>query len=108
METSKPSVGAFLRVSGRAEPVRCFQLQRACLGTLQGFRPADPQHGVCWHAGRVAGTPERPGRTLSSVITMETNRIEALRTALQQELAPVSLEIIDDSAKHAGHAGARE
>jgi BolA protein len=39
---------------------------------------------------------------------MEPNRIEALRTALQKELAPVSLEIIDDSAKHAGHSGARE
>jgi BolA protein len=39
---------------------------------------------------------------------MELNRIEALRTVLQKELAPVSLEIIDDSSKHAGHAGARE
>ena len=39
---------------------------------------------------------------------MELNRIEALRTALQKQLAPVSLEIIDDSAKHSGHAGARE
>jgi BolA family transcriptional regulator, general stress-responsive regulator len=39
---------------------------------------------------------------------METNRTEALRTALQKELAPVSLEIIDDSARHAGHVGARE
>ena len=39
---------------------------------------------------------------------METNRTEALRTALQKELAPESIEIIDDSAKHAGHAGARE
>jgi len=39
---------------------------------------------------------------------METTRTEALRTALQKGLAPVSIEIIDDSAKHAGHAGARE
>jgi BolA protein len=39
---------------------------------------------------------------------MELNRIEALRSALEKELAPVSLEIIDDSAKHAGHAGTRE
>jgi len=39
---------------------------------------------------------------------MESNRVEQLRTALQSELAPLSLEIIDDSAKHAGHAGARE
>lgn len=39
---------------------------------------------------------------------MQTNRLEALRAALQKELAPVSLEIIDDSAKHAGHAGASE
>jgi BolA protein len=39
---------------------------------------------------------------------MTSNRVEQLRQALQSELAPVSLEIIDDSAKHAGHAGARE
>ncbi len=31
-----------------------------------------------------------------------------IRAALQRELAPVSLEILDDSARHAGHAGARE
>ncbi len=39
---------------------------------------------------------------------METSRTEALRTALQEALAPVSIEIVDDSARHAGHAGARE
>ena len=39
---------------------------------------------------------------------MESNRVEQLRKVLQSELAPLSLEIIDDSAKHAGHAGARE
>jgi BolA protein len=31
-----------------------------------------------------------------------------LRSALQNALAPTLLEIRDDSAKHAGHAGARE
>jgi BolA protein len=30
-----------------------------------------------------------------------------MRTALERALAPQSLEIIDDSARHAGHAGAR-
>jgi len=30
-----------------------------------------------------------------------------LRAALEQALAPRSLEIIDDSAAHAGHSGAR-
>jgi BolA protein len=30
-----------------------------------------------------------------------------LRTALEQALSPSSLEIFDDSARHAGHAGAR-
>lgn len=39
---------------------------------------------------------------------MESNRVEQLRQALQSGLAPVSIEIFDDSAKHAGHAGARE
>lgn len=36
------------------------------------------------------------------------NRIDRLRSVLEQALAPQQLEIRDDSAKHAGHAGARE
>ena len=39
---------------------------------------------------------------------MPATQVEQLRLALQRELKPLSLEIIDDSAKHAGHAGARE
>lgn len=31
-----------------------------------------------------------------------------IRTALEQALAPSSIEVADDSASHAGHAGARE
>ena len=34
-------------------------------------------------------------------------RVDRLRAALQS-LSPTQLEIRDDSAKHAGHAGARE
>jgi BolA protein len=37
---------------------------------------------------------------------MPEARIEELRTRLTQNLHPVALEIIDESAKHAGHAGA--
>jgi BolA protein len=37
-----------------------------------------------------------------------SERVEKLRQVLTARLAPVSLEIRDDSAKHAGHAGARE
>ena len=33
--------------------------------------------------------------------------IVQMRTALERALAPSSLEIVDDSARHAGHAGAR-
>jgi BolA family transcriptional regulator, general stress-responsive regulator len=36
-----------------------------------------------------------------------SERVEKLRAALQT-LRPTRLEIRDDSAKHAGHAGARE
>ena len=32
----------------------------------------------------------------------------AIRARLETELAPVSLEITDDSHRHAGHAGARD
>jgi BolA protein len=35
-------------------------------------------------------------------------RVEKIRQLLNAQLAPVSLEIRDDSARHAGHAGARE
>jgi len=37
-----------------------------------------------------------------------TDMRERLRSALERELSPQSLEIIDDSARHAGHVGARE
>lgn len=39
---------------------------------------------------------------------MTPTRLERLRAALERELAPVKLDISDDSAAHAGHAGARE
>lgn len=32
----------------------------------------------------------------------------AIRAALQAALAPTSLEVVDESHKHAGHAGARD
>lgn len=35
-------------------------------------------------------------------------RPEAIRAALAAALAPVSLEVVDESHKHAGHAGARD
>lgn len=38
---------------------------------------------------------------------MSTPATAALREALVRALQPRSLEIVDDSARHAGHAGAR-
>ena len=37
---------------------------------------------------------------------MSKNRIDMIRQCLQTALAPQSLEIIDDSDKHAGHSSA--
>jgi len=37
-----------------------------------------------------------------------SNRIEQMRTRLQRELAPQVLDIVDESHKHVGHAGARD
>lgn len=39
---------------------------------------------------------------------MTAARVALLETRLRDALAPEALEIIDDSAAHAGHAGARE
>ena len=36
------------------------------------------------------------------------SRVERIRAALQAAFAPVSLEVVDDSHRHAGHAGARD
>ena len=38
---------------------------------------------------------------------MNTNRVEFIKSRLTEVFSPVTLEIIDESAKHAGHAGAR-
>jgi BolA family transcriptional regulator, general stress-responsive regulator len=38
---------------------------------------------------------------------MPAETIAQLRTALERSLKPRSLEIVDDSARHVGHAGAR-
>lgn len=35
-------------------------------------------------------------------------RVPAIRAALEAAFAPVRLEVEDDSARHAGHAGARD
>ncbi len=37
-----------------------------------------------------------------------TSRLDRIEERLRAGLAPVRLEILDESAKHAGHAGARE
>ncbi len=36
-----------------------------------------------------------------------TDRISLIHERLQSALAPESIDIVDESAKHAGHAGAR-
>ncbi|PNS08220.1 BolA family protein [Solilutibacter silvestris] len=35
-------------------------------------------------------------------------RVDAIRSALETALQPEALDVIDDSARHAGHAGARD
>ncbi len=36
-----------------------------------------------------------------------TNRAERIRAALEAAFAPAEVDVTDDSARHAGHAGAR-
>jgi BolA protein len=39
---------------------------------------------------------------------MSESRVAQLRSVIERELTPLTLEVVDDSAAHAGHAGARE
>lgn len=43
-----------------------------------------------------------------AVIGDAATRVKRIQAALQTAFAPVSLEVIDDSARHAGHEGARD
>jgi BolA family transcriptional regulator, general stress-responsive regulator len=49
-----------------------------------------------------------PDRTHTSATPGSPPTVGQIRGALQQALAPLSVDVIDDSARHAGHAGARE
>ena len=39
---------------------------------------------------------------------MTVARVAAIRAHLERELQPLQLDVVDDSAKHAGHEGARD
>ncbi len=39
---------------------------------------------------------------------MTAPRVAAIRGKLEASFQPIELEIVDDSARHAGHAGARD
>ena len=39
---------------------------------------------------------------------MSADRAAQIRSRLEAELAPEELEVVDDSHRHAGHAGARD
>lgn len=39
---------------------------------------------------------------------MTAERVATIRTRLEQAFAPEELEIVDDSHRHAGHAGAKD
>ena len=44
--------------------------------------------------------------TVSPRLTDNAERVERIRRALDAALAPLSLEVVDDSHLHVGHAGA--
>lgn len=39
---------------------------------------------------------------------MNAERMQCMEQRLRAALAPVQLDVVDDSARHAGHAGARD
>ncbi|RZA20316.1 MAG: BolA family transcriptional regulator [Lysobacteraceae bacterium] len=48
------------------------------------------------------------GWSEADIPRLNPQRVERMRLLLTAALAPLSLEISDDSHKHAGHAGARD
>lgn len=52
-------------------------------------------------------TSQGPGWTEADIPRLNPARIERMRARLAEALHPETLEIVDDSHRHAGHAGAR-
>ena len=52
-------------------------------------------------------SPQDQGWTEADIPRLNPTRIERMRALLAEALHPERLEIIDDSHRHAGHAGAR-
>ena len=48
------------------------------------------------------------GWTEADLPRLNPQRVERIRALLTEALAPQSLDVADDSHKHAGHAGARD
>ena len=63
-------------------------------------------------AGRRASVPQGAavsgGWSEADIPRLNPARVERIRALLTQALSPLSLEVTDDSHKHAGHAGARD
>jgi len=51
--------------------------------------------------------PDETGWTEADIPRLNPERIERMRALLEAALEPESLEIADDSHRHAGHAGAK-
>ena len=49
-----------------------------------------------------------PDHTQTPTLPLSRPTAGEIRATLEQALAPLSLEVVDDSARHEGHAGARE
>ena len=47
------------------------------------------------------------GWTEDDIPRLNPQRVERIRALLSDALAPETIEVVDDSHKHAGHAGAR-
>jgi BolA family transcriptional regulator, general stress-responsive regulator len=64
------------------------------------------EHGV---AEEPSGSGDRgPPDLAAPLVGDRATRVARIRAALEAALVPEVLEVVDDSARHAGHAGARD
>ncbi len=104
-------LGGLLRRHGPAEPLRGIHVLHGYLGQLQAVRQHGADAGVHRAAEHldVAPYPEKP-RPSKPDATLQGTRMAAdpatIEALLRAALDPSRLTVRDDSAAHAGHAGA--
>jgi stress-induced morphogen len=85
-----------------------YRVQRHALLALQGGAPSATDGASEPNTSNGSGAAEAEAPSWEPTASEPKPVAASIRKKLEQEFAPSKLDIVDESHKHAGHAGAKE